>query len=773
MKVKSILPSAIVISILLAQLTFAALPRYEIIDLGTLGGKSSCAYSINSSGQIVGMAANSSNYSRATLFDSTGKGNNIDLGTIGGCCSVARSINDSGQIVGWSSDSLTGWNKATLFDSTGNANNVDLGSLGVGLSGAYSVNNNGHIVGYAFNSSSYRERATLFDPTGNGENIDLSTPDGSWSEVAYSINDKEQIVGKAQKSADYACATLFDPNGSGSNIDLGTLGGSHSAAISINDTGQIVGNAKNSSGYDHATLFDPSGNADNTGLGILDVDSISTTSLMKRNTQITHRPDSINAIIVRPELPKYPATKAFCINDNGQIVGYYREVLAPYKATLFDPTGKSNNLDLNTLLIDPNCGWTLEYAYSINNSGWIVGQGINPAGEHHAYLVIPRPPKIIYVDDDAAGANDGSSWADAYNYLQDALAAAWSGDEIRVAQGIYIPDSNSANPNGSGDRTATFQLINGVTLKGGYTGAGTPDPNTRDIELYETILTGDLNGNDADVNELYNLLDEPTRAENSCHVVTGSGTDQTVVLDGFAITGGQAHDVWPNYGGGMYNEYGNPTVSNCTFSGNAATRGGGIYNYFSNPIVTNCIFSGNWAVEGGGMSNSSSSPTLTSCTFEYNSAQMYGGMFNLDSNPTLINCVFGNNSAAFDGAGICNVNGSSRLTSCMFTMNRTDDGSGGAIYNYMSSLTLTNCTFSRNYAFWNGHAINDVYGVLALTNCILWDHPGSEISSYEGTIVISYSDVQYVPQDWLAKGNIKVDPCFVDPNTGDYHLLPD
>jgi len=32
--------------------------------------------------------------------------------------------------------------------------------------------------------------------------------------------------------------------------------------------------------------------------------------------------------------------------------------------------------------------------------------------------------KIIYVDDDAAGANDGSSWENAYVYLQDALADA-------------------------------------------------------------------------------------------------------------------------------------------------------------------------------------------------------------------------------------------------------------------------------------------------------------------------------------------------------------
>ena len=51
--------------------------------------------------------------------------------------------------------------------------------------------------------------------------------------------------------------------------------------------------------------------------------------------------------------------------------------------------------------------------------------------------------KTIYVDADAAGANNGSSWADAYNFLQDALTDVNLGErpaEIRVAQGIYRPD---------------------------------------------------------------------------------------------------------------------------------------------------------------------------------------------------------------------------------------------------------------------------------------------------------------------------------------------
>ena len=48
--------------------------------------------------------------------------------------------------------------------------------------------------------------------------------------------------------------------------------------------------------------------------------------------------------------------------------------------------------------------------------------------------------KIIYVDDDADGANNGSSWTDAFNYVQDALTDAQTGDEIRVAQGVYRPE---------------------------------------------------------------------------------------------------------------------------------------------------------------------------------------------------------------------------------------------------------------------------------------------------------------------------------------------
>jgi len=102
--------------------------------------------------------------------------------------------------------------------------------------------------------------------------------------------------------------------------------------------------------------------------------------------------------------------------------------------------------------------------------------------------------RTIHVDDDAAGAQDGTSWASAFRYLQDALAVASAEDEIRAAQGVYLPDRGGGNT--AGDRNATFRVPDEVTINGGFAGAGAADPSLRDIALFATILTGDLAGND-------------------------------------------------------------------------------------------------------------------------------------------------------------------------------------------------------------------------------------------------------------------------------------
>ncbi|MHC4751443.1 MAG: hypothetical protein ACYTFW_16420 [Planctomycetota bacterium] len=147
---------------------------------------------------------------------------------------------------------------------------------------------------------------------------------------------------------------------------------------------------------------------------------------------------------------------------------------------------------------------------------------------------------IIYVDKNSTGANDGSSWADGYNFLQDALADANSADkpvEIWVAQGTYKPSEGLVAIPEFDWRTATFQLINGVAIYGGFPSGGAEFAQ-RDPNLYETILSGDLGENDIEVGDPCDLLTEMTRAENSYHIVIGKDVNEIAVLDGFTIKSG-------------------------------------------------------------------------------------------------------------------------------------------------------------------------------------------------------------------------------------------
>src|SRR5512145_243972 len=102
-----------------------------------------------------------------------------------------------------------------------------------------------------------------------------------------------------------------------------------------------------------------------------------------------------------------------------------------------------------------------------------------------AGLSTAAPARVIYVEDDAAGANDGSSWTNAFVHLQGALAVAKSGDEIRVAQGLYRPDREARVVRGHGSIIETdpsagpyaeFRLMSGVTIKGGFAGLGVEEP---------------------------------------------------------------------------------------------------------------------------------------------------------------------------------------------------------------------------------------------------------------------------------------------------------
>ncbi len=390
--------------------------------------------------------------------------------------------------------------------------------------------------------------------------------------------------------------------------------------------------------------------------------------------------------------------------------------------------------------------------------------------------------KTIYVDGDAPGVNNGSSWENAYNFLQDALADGNSAPkpaEIRVAQGIYRPDEDTLHPFGTGNREATFQLINGVSIKGGYAGFGQPDPNARNVKGYETILSGDLDGNDVDVNQISSLLVEPTRAENSYHILTAIDCNSETVLDGFTIAGGNANvSDRPHYvGGGILIESGSPKLMNCIFHANASQMGGGMGVELGDPILLDCTFSENYAFHGGGLMNDGHSLMVTNCLFIRNCAQHEGGAARFRDG-ALINCTFIQNTSGLEGGAIDSDCARFALDHCLFIENAADTR-GGAVSNYESEVMMTNCTFVGNFAVVGG-AVDEGDSESIISNCIFWGNRYYQINEHGSESVITYCDVQ---GGWpfiddidvqgirpKQEGNINVDPCFADPNNGDYHL---
>ena len=322
--------------------------------------------------------------------------------------------------------------------------------------------------------------------------------------------------------------------------------------------------------------------------------------------------------------------------------------------------------------------------------------------------------EVIYVNPNATGTNSGTSWANAFTNLQDALLIDCPNvEEIWVAAGTYYPTLLIH------DRLASFHLMNGLSLYGGFKG----DELTleeRDYNFFITTLNGDI--------------DQDGRLEgNVFNVVNGSGTDSSSVLDGFTIRGGNAEVVNGAFepqssGAGIFIINGAPTISNCHITENFAYLGAGMMNFNASPKITNCTFSDNitgMGGRGGGMFNGeNSSPLLIDCTFLFNQGTLNGGgMSNQLASPVLINCTFDENEVTSNsgrGGGIFNIESSPVLMSCTFTDNNVPgNGLGGGIHNTTSSSPmLTGCIFSGNTAKRGSGMYNQNESSPILNGCI-------------------------------------------------------
>jgi len=344
---------------------------------------------------------------------------------------------------------------------------------------------------------------------------------------------------------------------------------------------------------------------------------------------------------------------------------------------------------------------------------------------------------IIYVDaDNSSGVEDGTSWATAFTDIQDAFVSSLNLvgiDEIWVAEGTYTPVSCISNCETDAVRGATFQLLKEVSLLGGFKG-NESDKSERNPWNNFSILSGDILGND-DLNDL--RKDAPSRSDNSNHVLTGDLVDNTSVLDGFIIRGGNASSDILNTqsGGGLINNAGSPIIRNCIFEYNTATAAGALdCSNGGSPIVVNSIFRNNIASDLGGAIS----------VFQ-------------EAKPIFLNCLFYDNEAGQTGGASYS----------------GDNGTGAT-----TIATFYNCTFYNNSSVDVGptHA-GQLNSSAIFMNCILWENtrngsfsPQIKLSD-SATVEVSYSIIQV--DDTLAytgTGNLRSDPDFYDKLNRDFRI---
>ncbi|MBE7171818.1 MAG: T9SS type A sorting domain-containing protein [Williamsia sp.] len=325
-----------------------------------------------------------------------------------------------------------------------------------------------------------------------------------------------------------------------------------------------------------------------------------------------------------------------------------------------------------------------------------------------AFFLLPflSSAAIIYVNPAASGANNGTSWTNAYTSLSTALLAAASGDEVWVKQGVYKP-STLVDVNTSGGteaREATFQIPNGVALYGGFTGSElTRDARNPAVNL--TILSGDLDNND--VNTDGNQIAESTAdvvGNNAYHVLYTVNVNAATRVDGFVVTAGKAMSTAAitdanQDGGAWYNK----------LSGAANA---------SSPGIANTVFQGNYAASEGGAIFNTNGPAggavlslIERCKFMGNKSNIAGGAINLGSfsagnyQPHFVGCEFTGNEAARRGGALYMIGDHALIDSSFFRNNKvtavspdnsTFPGSGGAVGMVASNAAFKQCMFEGN-----------------------------------------------------------------------------
>lgn len=364
--------------------------------------------------------------------------------------------------------------------------------------------------------------------------------------------------------------------------------------------------------------------------------------------------------------------------------------------------------------------------------------------------VIEMGSPQLYVDASAPAEGDGQSWETAFNSIQEAMAEAIvlnqdnslynDIDAIWIAEGTYTPTHSRqgvavlADADLTNDRTATFAMLDGIALVGGFAGNETTVAeriyNSDGTWKYETILSGDLG-------LLENSLD-------NAYTVIYSGIDVNTKIDGLTITNGSTQGSTStnnefNYGAGIYLYAGELTVANCHITENIATNGAGIYSMGYLTVINSIISDNTASGEGGGI-----------CIND-----VYLGA------TEIVNSLIVNNTANIAGA-IHRSYGNLKITSSTIAGNSATATFGGifdSVRNAGDETILNNNIIAGNFSPFAG--VNDVATFSENVT-------GSNNLIGDATLLTSWTNG--VNGNLLGTTESPLDPKFVNPAAGNYRL---
>ena len=360
----------------------------------------------------------------------------------------------------------------------------------------------------------------------------------------------------------------------------------------------------------------------------------------------------------------------------------------------------------NRNVVDPNSLGPVKYPHSDEaitlESGKTLRKAIADGDLSGGGANVPED-KVVYVNASASGANDGTSWENAYTDLAVALLASNSGNQVWVASGTYKPTATT-------DRTISFQPQSNTKIYGGFAG-GENSIYDRQLSNTTTILSGDI-GITSDISDnSYNVVNIDTKSDIRFYDLTIRDGNCDVVAD-----------LDYGYGGGIHaHSTKNTILTRCKITDNNGYRASAaLFVLSANVEFIDCDVSDNQATSFGILYLSTGCSIIASKSrFNNNSAPTSTAIYLNTTSYIILGCEFDNNIGTNSdsiGAGI-GIYGDAGKTCLVANSKFTNNSSafGPAIYTSNTSsindLWLVNNVYSGNSVKDINHATVDIGGI--------------------------------------------------------------